>query len=140
MFRCKPLPGMEQVILTAIELVGNLLVNTCTSSDSFQEVVNVWRITMFWRLIYLTLIRLNRIKELTNLQSGSCKRNFLQCVCYRCNMLPWMVFILCDNWKTLFFTRVCRYFEILSTAIILLYLKQVFWKKSIFYVISTMQC
>ena len=42
MFRCKPLPGMEQVILTAIELVGSLLVNTCTNSDSFQEVINIY--------------------------------------------------------------------------------------------------
>ena len=48
-------------------------------------------------------------------------------------------FIPFDNWKLLVFVKVCRYFEILSAAILLLQLslKQVFWKKSIFYVIST---
>ena len=48
-------------------------------------------------------------------------------------------FIPFDNWKLLVFVKVCRYYEILSAAILLLQLslKQVFWKKSIFYVIST---
>ena len=38
--------------------------------------------------------------------------------------------------------KVCHYFEILSDAILWLSLKQVFWKKSIFYVVSTIpvQC
>ena len=60
-----------------------------------------------------------------------CIHVFLQCVCCRCNLLQWMFFIPCDYWKT-FFTKVCRYFEIFSTAILLLYLKQVFWKKPYF--------
>ena len=34
-------------------------------------------------------------------KSGSCKNPFLQCVCYCYNLLRWMFFILCDNWKTL---------------------------------------
>ena len=59
---------------------------------------------------------------------------FLQCVCYRCNLLRWMFFIPCDSWKPLFLTNVCRYFEILSTTILFLSLKHVFWKKSVFYV------
>ena len=59
---------------------------------------------------------------------------FLQCVCYRCNFLRWMFFIPCDSWKPLFLTKVCRYFEILSTTILLLSLKHVFWKKTVFYV------
>ena len=29
-------------------------------------------------------------------------KSFLQCVCYRCNLLRWMLFVSCDNWKTLF--------------------------------------
>ena len=66
-------------------------------------------------------------------KSSSCKKIFLQCICYRCNLLQWMSFIPCGNWKT-FLTKVYRYFEILSILITLLYLKQVFWKKSIFYV------
>ena len=70
-------------------------------------------------------------------KSSSCKNGFLQCVCYRCNLLRWMFFVPCDNWKTLFFLKVCRYCEIFSTAILSFSLKQVFWKKSVFYVIST---
>ena len=36
---------------------------------------------------------------------------FLQCVCYWYNLLRWMFFILCDNWKTLLFMKVYRYSE-----------------------------
>ena len=50
-------------------------------------------------------------------KSSSCKIFFLQCVCYRCNLLRWMFFVPCDNWKTLFFLKVCRYCETFSTAI-----------------------
>ena len=70
------------------------------------------------------------------------KKCFLQCVCYRCNSLQGMFFIPCGNWKTLFFIKFCRYFEISSSALLLLSLKQVFWKKIVFYVTSTItvQC
>ena len=61
-------------------------------------------------------------------KSSSCKKSFLQCVCYKCNLLRRMFFVPCDNWKTLFFLRVCRYCEIFSTALPFS-LKQVFWKK-----------
>ena len=48
--------------------------------------------------------------------------------------LQWMFPIPCGNWKTLLLTKVCRYNEILSTAKFMLSLKQVFWKKSVFYI------
>ena len=38
-------------------------------------------------------------------KSSCCKKFFLQCVCYRCNLLQWTFFISCDNWKTLFFSK-----------------------------------
>ena len=66
-------------------------------------------------------------------KSGSCKNPFLQCVCYCYNLLRWMFFILCDNWKTLLFMKVCRYSEIFLSAMLLLSLRPVFWKKSVFY-------
>ena len=69
-------------------------------------------------------------------KSGSCKNPFLQCVCYWYNLLRWMFFILCDNWKTLLFMKVCRYSEIFLSAMLLLSLKPVFWKKSVFYALS----
>ena len=67
-------------------------------------------------------------------KSSSCKKHFLQCVCYRCNLLRWMFFISCGSWKTLLLIKVCRQFATLLTAILLLFLKQVFCKKSVFYV------
>ena len=70
-------------------------------------------------------------------KSSSCKNGFLQCVYYRCNLLRWMFFVPCDSLKTLFFLKVWSYCEIFSTAILSFSLKQVFWKKSVFYAIST---
>ena len=69
-------------------------------------------------------------------KSGSCKNPFLQCLCYCYNLLRWMFFILCNNWKTLLFMKVCHYSEIFLSAMLLLSLKPVFWKKSTFYALS----
>ena len=82
------------------------------------------------------------LNDSQTLKSSSCKKFLLQCVCYKCNLLRWMFLVPCDNWKTLFFLKVCRYCEIFSTAILSFSLKQVFWRKSVFYVISTItvQC
>ena len=48
--------------------------------------------------------------------------------------------VVCGNWNTLFLINVCRYFEILPTAILLLSWKQVFSKNSVFYVFYLPQC
>ena len=61
---------------------------------------------------------------------------FLQCVCYRSKLLQWMFFVPFDNCRPLFFLKVCRYCEVFSTIILSFCLKQVFWKKSIFYLHS----
>ena len=55
---------------------------------------------------------------------------------FRCNLLRLMFFVPFDNWKTLFFLKVCRYCVIFSTARLSFSLKQVFWKKSVFHVTS----
>ena len=80
-------------------------------------------------------IKKPKVKRLKNIDRLA--ELFLQCLCYRCNLLWWMFFVPCDNWKALFFLKVCRYCEIISTAILSFSLKQVFWKKPVFYVIST---
>ena len=67
---------------------------------------------------------------------GFRKNLFLQCVCYWYNLLWWMFLILCDNWKTLLFIIVYHYPEIILTAMLLLSLKPVFWRKSAFYPLS----
>ena len=58
-------------------------------------------------------------------KAAAAKNFFLRCVCYRCNLLRWMFFVPCDNWKLLFFLKVCRYCDIFSTVIFSFYLKQV---------------
>ena len=69
-------------------------------------------------------------------KSGSCKNPFLQCVCYYYNLLRWMFFILCDTWKKLLFMKVYRCSEIVLSAMLLLSLKPVYCKKSVFYALS----
>ena len=49
------------------------------------------------------------------------------------------VAILCDNWKTLFSIKVYLYSEVFLTAMLLISLKQVSWKKWIFYTLSSQQ-
>ena len=56
-------------------------------------------------------------------------KNFFQCIFYW-----WMLFIPCDNSKTLHFIVTQRFF---SVAIFLLSLKRVFWEKSAFFTFST---
>ena len=46
-------------------------------------------------------------------------------------------FIPCDKRKTLFFIKVCSLLLYLLTVMLLLSLKQVFWKKSVFYGLSS---
>ena len=63
-----------------------------------------------------------------SIQKWQLQNPFFQCVCYWYNLLQWIY----DCWKTLFFKKVYRYPEIFLTAMLLLSLKPVFWKKSIF--------
>ena len=56
-------------------------------------------------------------------------KNFFQCIFYW-----WMLFIPCDNSKTLHFIVTQRFF---SVAIFLLSLKRVFWEKPAFFTFST---
>ena len=72
------------------------------------------------------------VKKITHKPlKGSCKSSFLQCVCYCYNVLRWMFFNLCDSWKTLLFIKVYRCSAIFLSAMLLLSLKLVFWKKSL---------
>ena len=50
-----------------------------------------------------------------------------------------MFFILCDTWKILLFMKVYRFFEILLSDMLLLSLKPVYCKKSVFYALSPQQ-
>ena len=50
-----------------------------------------------------------------------------------------MFFILCDTWKTLPFMKVYRCSETVLSDILLLSLKPVYCKKSVFYALSPQQ-
>ena len=67
-------------------------------------------------------------------KSSSCKILCLLCVCYRCNLIR-LFFIPRNKWKTLFLISLSLLWvfcwDMLFSS------KQVFWKKSVFYVIST---
>ena len=79
--------------------------------------------------LHFKFFNLSKSKRLTNLQKQQLQKVFLQCVCHRCNLLRWIFFVPCDNWKKLFFLKVCRYCEIFLTAILSFSLKQVFLKE-----------
>ena len=68
--------------------------------------------------------------------SGSSKNPFLQFVCYWYNFLRWWFFVLWYNWEVLLLVIIYHYSEIVLSAILLLSLKPVFWKKSIYYALS----
>ena len=62
----------------------------------------------FDRVQYASLLQKPNFWKKNDLQtckSGSCKNLFVQCVRYWCNLLRWIFFILCDNWKTLIFLK-----------------------------------
>ena len=44
--------------------------------------------------------------------SSSCRNVFPKCVYHWYNLLWWMFFIPCENWKTLFFIKIYRYPEV----------------------------
>ena len=67
-----------------------------------------------------------------------CAVLFLQCACYW-YYFYFSFFILCDNWKTLLFVKVYPYSGIVLTAMFLISLKPVVWKKSVFHAISPQQ-
>ena len=68
-------------------------------------------------------------------KSSSCKILCLLCVCYRCNLIR-LFFIPRNKWKTLFLISLSLLW-VFCWDILLFSSKQVFWKKSVFYVIST---
>ena len=62
-------------------------------------------------------------------KNSSCKKPFLQSVCYWFNLLWWLFFILCDNWNTLFFIKISPFSEGFLTATFLLSLNKCFKRK-----------
>ena len=58
-------------------------------------------------------LRLKRNNSQT-FRSRSCEKHFLQCACYRQNLLRVMFFIPFDNWKSCFFVKVWRYLRFFS--------------------------
>ena len=63
------------------------------------------------------------------LKNDSSKDLFIRCVCCWHNLLRWTFLITCDSREILLFIIICRYLEIVLTAILLLSLKPVFRRK-----------
>ena len=72
-------------------------------------------------------------------KSASCKNPFLQCIYYCYNLLRSMFFILYDTWNTLLFMKVYRSSETVLREMLLLSLKPIYCKKSLFYALSPQQ-
>ena len=65
---------------------------------------------------------------------SSSNKPFLQCICYWYNLLRQKCFfILCDNWKTLFFIKIIAALRAFPAAMFPRSLREVVWKRSIFY-------
>ena len=73
------------------------------------------------------------------LKGSSCKEVFPKCVYHGYNLIRWIFFIPCGNWKTFFFIQLNDIHRFGVTAMLLGSLKQVFWKKSIDSTV-TLQC
>ena len=66
-----------------------------------------------------------------NFKPRNCKEVFPKRVYYWCNLLRWMFFIPCDNWKQyIFYTNL----SFPGGLVQLRSMKQVFWRKSAFHV------
>ena len=63
-------------------------------------------------------------------KSSSCKQNFLQCVCYKCNLLRWIfLFQVITGSLSLLWHYFNRH--------VIVFFERSVWKKSVFYFIST---
>ena len=72
-------------------------------------------------LVSSRILICQNLNDSQTLKSSRCKTVFLQCVCYRCNLLPWIFFVSCDNWKTWFFLKVCRYCNVFANLHIVIF-------------------
>ena len=88
------------------------------------------RIDQSLLLVYLLYPKRKHSQAFKN---RSFKKCFLHCVCFLASM---NLFISRDDWKKLLFIKVYRYYSVFSSAMLLLSLKYILWKKSVFYVIS----
>ena len=65
-------------------------------------------------------------------KSSSCKKVFPKCIHHWYNLLRWMFFIPCNNWKLYFLHKFIVTQRLGATITLLHSLNQVFWKKSVF--------
>ena len=77
-------------------------------------------------------------KETTDkpLKEAASKTLFFSVDYHWLNLRRWKFFIPCDNWKALLFIKVYRFSEVILTAMVMLSLKPVFWKKTVLYALS----
>ena len=93
--------------------------------------------------ILLTFILCQKRNISQTLKVGSGKKVFLKCVYHWYNLLRWMFFIMCDNWKTFFSIQTYRYREAWCNRHVAALFQATFWKSPYcIFIISTitLQC
>ena len=90
-----------------LTVVSDRIAGTFNGSGTTQAVaLDIFK--AFDRVQYASLLQKPnfwRKKDPQTCKNGSCKNLSVQCICYWCNLLRWIFFILCDNWKTLLFSE-----------------------------------
>ena len=109
----------------------NCLSINCLFSHLFS--MNAKKTHTYQSILQTFLLYLTR-NVLQTFKSCSCKKFSPRCVYHWYNFLRWMFFIHCENWKTLFLCKliVTQWFG--ATVMLLRSSKQVFWKRSVFYI------
>ena len=67
-------------------------------------------------------------------KSSSCKKVFFKCIYHSYNLPRQMFFIPCDNSKSLFLNKFIVTQRFGALAMLLSFLRQVIWKKTVFYI------
>ena len=83
--------------------------------------------------VYYSAFTLSEKKELTSLQKKQLQKTFSPVYMLSVQLTSMNVFPPCDDWKTLFFTKMFRCSEVFITAMLLRSLTQVLLIKSVFY-------
>ena len=79
--------------------------------------------------ILLTFLLCLKRNVSQTLKSSSCKKVFTKCVYHGYNLLRWMFFVPCDNWKTFFFIQTYRYPEVWCNRHVATLFETSIWKE-----------
>ena len=76
------------------------------------------------KVYYIFLVHFSKRNGSQTFTCSTSNKPFVQCICYWYKLLRTMLFILCDNWKTLFFMKIYRYSEGFSSRHVATFFKR----------------